>query len=1065
MAIRIYSLAKDLGTDSKELVELCAKLGIQGKGSALASMEDQEIAKIKEYLKRADESFEDHIKKNGTRIRWRGRGLSILPDSLTSLSSLVELDIAANKVGLSNESVQRISELVSLKSLDLSSNSIVSIPEDFGKLVNLESLDLSGNSISDLPRSFANLKSLKTLRLDGNNFSDIPTAISELHQLVLLDLSINKLASIPDWFGEQSSIARLYLSVNKLETLPSAICALSNLKELRVDENQLTELPNELGRMRSLSILSANRNRISTIPNTINQCEFLEELELASNCVEKLPSEFGSLVRLRILRMSDNKITALPDSIGSLSSLTVLDLSNNRLEWLPIQILRLVEQGGLLKLLYLHENLALRIPPEILGPNPLDAVALSEQITYLQNARSVLRFYFKRQSGRIRKLREAKLILVGQGGVGKTSLARILLNPDAVLNRQEGQTDGIAIMNWSVSETQLVVAPNPNNPANSRKMTKRQRKKQKRLIRQSKKAIDQHLRGLRNLPPVRVNVWDFGGQEIMHSTHQFFLTERSLYLLVLDARSGEYEGNLHGWLKTIQGFGGPSPVLIVVNKCEPPHHMDLDETRLRIDYSPNLVGVHYVSCENGTGLDELRAAVQRQILGLPHINDELPESYFEVKSELKRRAEIEDFVTQEQYRVVCKKYQVFDDDSQRILLQFLHDLGSVLHYDDPRQHYLVYDTNVLNPEWVTNGVYKILMNHELRANGDGKVREADLEKLLGDPVRYPRERHRFLVDLMRKFDLCFALSEDSGQLLVPELLSPNEPDIGWDMGEFLNFQFHYTVLPRGLMPRFIVRTHHLLTKNRTYWRSGVVLEIEGCRVAVRGDARAAIVYVQVQGGNAAKRRRALAIVRDHFGAIHSSMPRLDVQAKIPLPGEEKAPPVDFEHLCRLEQLGQDLQLFERAQKQCSVRELLDGVIEREFDVFLCHNSLDKPIVRELSRRLRERGVRSWLDETGLTAGKPWQAEIVESIAYCRTVAVLIGPAGAGIWQLEEIRLALSEAASLKKRVIPVILPPGELQIDVNLPAEFRYLSQRTWVKFGNDLDEDNISKLCKGIRS
>ncbi|AMV33047.1 Translation initiation factor IF-2 [Pirellula sp. SH-Sr6A] len=50
MAVRIYSLAKDVGLDSKELVDLCARLGIQNKGSALASLEDDEIAKIKKHL-------------------------------------------------------------------------------------------------------------------------------------------------------------------------------------------------------------------------------------------------------------------------------------------------------------------------------------------------------------------------------------------------------------------------------------------------------------------------------------------------------------------------------------------------------------------------------------------------------------------------------------------------------------------------------------------------------------------------------------------------------------------------------------------------------------------------------------------------------------------------------------------------------------------------------------------------------------------------------------------------------------------------------------------------------
>ncbi len=54
--------------------------------------------------------------------------------------------------------------------------------------------------------------------------------------------------------------------------------------------------------------------------------------------------------------------------------------------------------------------------------------------------------------------------------------------------------------------------------------------------------------------PIKLNIWDFGGQEIQHSTHQFFLTTRSLYLLVVDARKGDQISNIEYWLKTYQKF-------------------------------------------------------------------------------------------------------------------------------------------------------------------------------------------------------------------------------------------------------------------------------------------------------------------------------------------------------------------------------------------------------------------------------------------------------------------------------------------------------------------------------
>ena len=50
MAVRIYTLAKELKIDSKDLVDICTRAGIQDKGSALASMTDDEVVKLKEFI-------------------------------------------------------------------------------------------------------------------------------------------------------------------------------------------------------------------------------------------------------------------------------------------------------------------------------------------------------------------------------------------------------------------------------------------------------------------------------------------------------------------------------------------------------------------------------------------------------------------------------------------------------------------------------------------------------------------------------------------------------------------------------------------------------------------------------------------------------------------------------------------------------------------------------------------------------------------------------------------------------------------------------------------------------
>jgi translation initiation factor IF-2 len=51
LAVRIYALAKDLKVDSKELVDICTKAGVPGKGSALASLTEEEVEKVQQFLK------------------------------------------------------------------------------------------------------------------------------------------------------------------------------------------------------------------------------------------------------------------------------------------------------------------------------------------------------------------------------------------------------------------------------------------------------------------------------------------------------------------------------------------------------------------------------------------------------------------------------------------------------------------------------------------------------------------------------------------------------------------------------------------------------------------------------------------------------------------------------------------------------------------------------------------------------------------------------------------------------------------------------------------------------
>jgi len=92
-----------------------------------------------------------------------------------------------------------------------------------------------------------------------------------------------------------------------------------------------------------------------------------------------------------------------------------------------------------------------------------------------------------------------------------------------------------------------------------------------------------------------------------------------------------------------------------------------------------------------------------------------------------------------------------------------------------------------------------------------------------------------------------------------------------------------------------------------------------------------------------------------------------------------------------------------------------------FDVFLCHNSEDKPAVREIARRLVGEGIKPWLDEEEIRPGTSWQTAIAEQIKNIRSATVFLGENGLGPWQNEEIQDFLSQFVERKSFVIPVVL--------------------------------------------
>lgn len=403
----------------------------------------------------------------------------------------------------------------------------------------------------------------------------------------------------------------------------------------------------------------------------------------------------------------------------------------------------------------------------------------------------------------------------------------------------------------------------------------------------------------------------------MHATHRFFLTKRSLYLLVLDAHLTQEENRVEYWLKIIQSFGGNSPVLIIGNKIDQ-HSLDIDRTGLRKKYS-NVIGILEVSAATGTGIEGLKMVITDQVNNLPHIRDFLPKSWFTVKTELEELGQKSNFITIDEYLKLCTENGLKDEISQRTLIGFLHDLGVVLYFqDDPHLEAL----GILNPEWVTNGVYKILNDHDLFQN-KGVLNLITINDILHSP-EYPRDKRLFIVDMMKKFELCYEINENT--FLVPDLLPKDEPYTGDWSGAFA-FQYHYNILPTSIISRFIVRMHAFIYK--TVWRSGVVLKSGGNTALIKADTEDRKIYIWISGDKNTK-RDFLAVIRTELDAIHRTIVQVEATEKVPLP---EYPDVIFDYRELLQFEHDGILNFPKSinniSQKISVQQLLDGVVEQD----------------------------------------------------------------------------------------------------------------------------------------
>lgn len=782
------------------------------------------------------------------------------PEWLANLRSLTWLDLSGNQLTEVPPEVEALDRLTTLILSDnrltglpdwlaghsrvtrlyLASNRFKQVPEPVHSLARLQALNLINNDLDVLPRWLAACTRLNSLYASTNRMTALPDDLAALTGLSSLVLSDNRLTALPSWLASMTDLTVLHLGGNQFNGLPDWIGKLDNLEFLDIGDCQLIEVPSWVSGLANLQYLNLGTNKISSIPEALRKLAALTTFSLPGNKVSELPGWLGDLTEIETLSVSGNELTALPDSISELSRLKYLDLASNRLATISPGLAR----AKSLERLYLRDNKLVEAPDWLLDLPVLKTLTLADNPTMVSpppeiaasGTESIIAFLKARREGASRQWM-SKLLVVGEGGVGKTSLINALRGMEH--DPTEATTHGIRIDN---------------------------------LIVQHPEHDDVRM---------RLSAWDFGGQEIYHATHQFFLTDRSLFVLLWNSRLGWEQGKLHYWLDIIKSRAPESPVLIVATHAEANERpVDLPLDDLRREY-PRIVGHLTIDNETRTGIKEVRERLARLAADLPLMGAEWPTAWL-AAADAVRASPGNHIPPGEMWRLMTDA-GVTDPAQQRYIAVAMHQLGDILYYhDDPELE----QTVVLRPEWVNEYISKVLDSPAVD-QANGLLGYETMTELWSELDRGMRDH---FLGMMDKYEISFRVEGGPGGAvsMVVERLPWNPPALDgiWDDApdedgtSRIKVVYQLNTTPPGIPTWFIARFHRYSTN--THWRTGAVLRsADGKHTAMlRAYPRANRVELTVRGPSPA----AFFLVLDEgFNRTLDRYPGLEIKRMVPCP--------------------------------------------------------------------------------------------------------------------------------------------------------------------------------------
>jgi hypothetical protein len=380
----------------------------------------------------------------------------------------------------------------------------------------------------------------------------------------------------------------------------------------------------------------------------------------------------------------------------------------------------------------------------------------------------------------------------------------------------------------------------------------------------------------------------------------------------------------------------------------------------------------------------------------------------------------------------------------------------------------------LKPSWGTDAVYRVLDDAEV-VGGRGQFTSQHLRRIWSES-RYAGMQDE-LLRLMMKFQLCYAL-EGGQAYIAPQLLSSEQPSYPWTSAGGLVIRYEYVFLPKGILTRFIVAMHRLIAGGNLVWKTGTVLERDGCRAEIIEEYAKRRIRVRMSGPGS---YGLLAIVDEQLERLHASFPRLQYERFLPCPCAEcqaKAEPYGFalEKLVNMARKGQSIQCHssgEMVDAARLVREVLPGAVRGENfgvdpsrsrmpdvssapqspEVFVSYawNQESNALVDRLQEALGQHGIRLIRDREEVRY-KDSIRGFMRRIGQGKCVVVVISEkylkSENCMFELVEV----AKAQSLRERIFPIVLADANIY---KATGRVRYV--RHW--------EGEIRKLDKALKT